>query len=260
MMSLVENPSGEFGNKMTITDLAIAYETPDEYSRAKILAEQLHLPVHNEAPRRLIVAADKLMLKIEPFSPLFADFTIQTWQSRRDAGKQQGLVRAIKPCSGMKIIDATGGWGRDAAVLASFGAEVLLLERNPVMAALLADALARQDERSQSVLQIKLLCTDSIEYLSALPAADCPEIIYLDPMHPLRQKEALVKRELQVLQQLIGPDPDIALLLAVAKEKANRQVVMKWPQRLPVIDKPTRIIEGKTVQFALYGAPSSPTN
>lgn len=237
---------------MNLTDLAIAYETTAEYARAKTLSEQLNLPINNQAPRRLIVAADKLMLKIEPFLPLYADFNIQTWQGRRDAGKQQGLVRAVKPRPGMKIIDATAGWGRDAAVLASFGAKVLLLERNPVMAALLADALARQDDRSKAVLKISLLCVDAIDYLAALPAVDCPEIIYLDPMHPLRQKDALVKRELQALQQLIGPSLDIASLLTVAKQKATRQAVMKWPQRLDPIEKPTRTVYGKTVRFDIY--------
>lgn len=237
---------------MNLTDLAIAYDTPAQYARANALSEQLNLPINNQASRRLIVTADKLMLKIEPFLPMYADFTIQTWQARRDAGKQQGLVRAVRPGPGMKIIDATAGWGRDAAVLASFGAEVLLLERNPVMAALLADALARQDDRSKAVLRMRLLGVEAIDYLTALPAEDCPEIIYLDPMHPLRQKDALVKRELQALQQLIGPDSDISALLHAAKQKATRQVVMKWPQRLSALEIPNRTIDGKTVRFDIY--------
>src|SRR3990167_5807313 len=212
-------------------NVSIGYDSIAEYARAKALSEQLHLPLNNQAPRRLVVSGNQLRLYIEPFLPLCSDFTIQTWQSRRDAGKQQGLVRAVKPYPGMKIIDATAGWGRDAAVLASFGAKVLLLERHPVMAVLLADALERQDDHDQNVLQLALLQVDAIEYLLTLSSVDCPEIIYLDPMHPLRRKEALVKRELQVLQQLIGPQQDIADLLTIAKQKATRQVVMKWPQR-----------------------------
>src|SRR3990167_5133730 len=238
---------------MNRTNLAIAYDSSAEYARANALSLQLNLPFNNEAPRRLIVAADKLMLKIEPFLPLYADFKIQTWQGRRDAGKRQGLVRAVKPRPGMTIIDATAGWGRDAAVLASFGADVLMLERNPVMAALLADGLARQDDRSKAVLQLALLQVEAIDYLRVLQGADCPEIIYLDPMHPLRKKEALVKRELQALQQLIGPQQDILDLLTVAKQKATRHVVMKWPQHLAALEEPTRTIYGKTVRFDIYG-------
>ena len=232
--------------------LAIAYETPAEYARAKTLSEQLHLPIDTYAPQRLVITANKLMLQIEPFLPIAPDFNSRTWQKRRDAGKQQGLFRAVKPYFGMKIIDATAGWGRDAAVLASFGAEVLMLERNPVMAALLADALSRQDPRSQEILKIKLLAVEAIDYLTTLSITETPEVIYLDPMHPLRQKEALVKKELQVLQQLLGPDEDIQLLITTAKQKARRSVVVKWPQHLPAIEKPTRSVFGKTVRFDIY--------
>ena len=237
---------------MSLTSLSIAYETPAAQPRAQALSAQLQLPIDNQAPNRLIVAPDKLMLQFEPFSPIYADFTIQTWQSRRDAGKQQGLVRAVKPSTGMKIIDATAGWGRDAAVLASFGAEVLMLERNPVMAALLADGLSRQDERSKAVLKISLVQANAIDYLAGLSPENCPDVIYLDPMHPQRQKEALVKRQLQVLQQLIGPDEDALSLLTVAKQKASQKVVVKWPQQLPPLEKPTRSVSGKTVRFDIY--------
>src|SRR5205085_421253 len=115
------------------------------------------------------------------------------WQKRRDAGKQQGLVRACKPKCGMRIIDATAGWGRDAAVLASFGAEVIMLERHPVMAALLSDALASsKSEFPKKGLNLRLHTLDAFAYLQALSLTDCPDIIYMDPMHPTRVKSALV--------------------------------------------------------------------
>ena len=41
------------------------------------------------------------------------------------------------------MVDATAGLGRDAFVLASLGCTVTMLERHPVVAALLADGLAR---------------------------------------------------------------------------------------------------------------------
>ncbi len=175
---------------------------------AQQLKEQLHLPINNQAQQQLLVTADKLVLKIGAFSPIYADFSSQTWQRRRDAGKNQGLIRACKPGPGVRIIDATAGWGRDAAILASFGAEVLMLERQPIMAALLSDALARQDEHAKEILQLKLCTTDALSYLETLSETDYPDVIYIDPMHPQRQKAALVKKDMQVLQQLFGPDVD----------------------------------------------------
>ncbi|MCP5682644.1 class I SAM-dependent methyltransferase, partial [Klebsiella pneumoniae] len=41
------------------------------------------------------------------------------------------------------VVDATAGLGRDAFVLASVGCRVRMLERNPVVAALLDDGLTR---------------------------------------------------------------------------------------------------------------------
>ena len=232
--------------------LAIGYESAELFARAQQLKEQLHLPINNQAQQQLLVTADKLVLKIGAFSPLYADFSSQIWQRRRDAGKKQGLVRACKPGPGVRIIDATAGWGRDAAVLASFGAEVLMLERQPLMAVLLSDALARQDEHAKEILQLKLCTTDALSYLETLSQTDYPDVIYIDPMHPQRQKAALVKKDMQVLQQLFGPDVDPMPLLKLAITKVLKRVVVKWPQHLPSLLPPRASIPGKTVRFDIY--------
>ncbi|WP_028387961.1 class I SAM-dependent methyltransferase [Legionella fairfieldensis] len=232
--------------------LAIGYENETLMTQAKQLAAQLNLPIDNSAADQLLLTSDKLVLKLESFSPLYADFSCQTWQKRRDAGKKQGLVRACKPGHGLRIIDATAGWGRDAAVLASCGAEVLMLERNPVMAALLADALQRQDQHAQKMLDIKLCNTDALSYLQTLQPDDYPDLIYIDPMHPQRQKSALVKKDMQALQQLINRDDSALTLLELAKNRTKKRVVVKWPQHLKPLLKPTSSMAGKTVRFDIY--------
>ncbi|BBI63969.1 hypothetical protein HSBAA_52750 [Vreelandella sulfidaeris] len=49
------------------------------------------------------------------------------------------------------IVDATAGLGRDAFVLASLGAQVLLIERVAAIAALLEDGLKRASRDSGTV-------------------------------------------------------------------------------------------------------------
>ena len=217
--------------------------------RATLLAAQLNLIVDNDILPRLSVTADKLVLLVENFSPLFVDFSNSMWQKRRDAGKKQGLVRACKPAKGVRILDATAGWGRDAVVLASFGAEVLMLERQPVMAALLADGLSRL---TSSSLLLSLLGIDAKHYLQTLSPIDYPDVIYIDPMHPLRQKSALVKKDMQALQQLIGADIDALDLIQLAISRARQRVVVKWPQHLAPLLPPSLSISGKTVRFDIY--------
>lgn len=231
---------------------AVGYETEELCDDAQRLAERLNCTLDKDASPCLFVAADKLALKIPNFSLLSADFSASTWRKRASEGKKQGLVRACKPGSYSKIIDATGGWGRDAAVLASFGAEVLMVERHPVMAALLQDALSHQSEQDRQLLRLSLWEGDASSYLTNLQPEDYPDVIYIDPMHPERNKAALVKKDLQALQQLVGVDEDALNLLTVAISRVKHRVVVKWPQKAKALLPVDACIEGKTVRFDLY--------
>ena len=60
-----------------------------------------------------------------------------------------GRGEAVAKAAGIKksylpsVVDATAGLGRDAFVLASLGCHVRMIERHPVVAALLDDGLQR---------------------------------------------------------------------------------------------------------------------
>ena len=43
-----------------------------------------------------------------------------------------------------------------------------------------------------------------------------PDVVYLDPMFPHREKSALVKKEMRVFQELVGADNDADDLLDFA--------------------------------------------
>lgn len=228
----------------------IGYESDELFDRANEIAAKYNFVLDNKSLPRLNLSADKLVLLTNEFLPLFVDFNSQTLQKRRDSGKKQGLVRACKPVKGMHILDATAGWGRDAAILSSFGAEVLMLERHPMMAALLADGLNRLS--SESLLSLSLVYADTKPYLQELSEIDYPDVIYIDPMHPERQKSALVKKDMQVLQHLIGADEDVKELIQLAVTRTRNRVVVKWPQRLPALLKTDSCVDGKTVRFDIY--------
>ena len=201
----------------------------------------------------LVCSDDILTLQHEGFTPLWVDFNSIKWQKRRDAGKKQGLIQACKPVLGMRIVDATAGWGRDAAVLASFGAQVLMLERHPMISALLSDGLRRLS--LDSPLKLSLLAQDAHSYLESLTPDEYPEVILIDPMHPARQKSALVKKDMQVLQQMIGEDKDVLDLLHLALKRVRQRVVVKWQQRTQPLLEPTRRVNGKTIRFDIFTVP-----
>jgi 16S rRNA (guanine1516-N2)-methyltransferase len=176
---------------------------------------------------------------------------------RSGEGRGQALAKAagLKNGKTPAIVDATAGLGRDAFLLASLGAEVTLIERSPDMHALLKDAIARADAEGgiyrEIVSRMTLLHGDSRVLIPTLS----PEVIVIDPMHPPRQNTALVKKEMRVLRELVGADPDQNELMEVALAHAKRRVVLKWPARaepMPGIKKPSHQLLGKTTRYDVF--------
>lgn len=171
-------------------------------------------------------------------------------------GKGQAIAKAV----GLKgkflphIIDATAGLGRDSFVFASLGCKVTLMERSPVVAALLQDGLIRAQRDPdigawvQQLMQLQF-CS-GIEALAQASA----DVVYLDPMFPHKKKKALVKKEMRVFQSLVGPDLDADELLAPAMSAAKYRVVVKRPDYAPYLNnqKPTMEIKTKSNRFDVY--------
>ena len=190
---------------------------------------------------------------------ILVDFASGAATHRRKfgGGKAEGIAKAVglnkKP--GLSVIDATAGLGRDAFVLASLGAMVTLVERNPVVAALLADGLRRgaRDPQTADWLpqRMQLVHLPALEALHSLPA---PDVVFLDPMFPPREKSALVKKEMRAFHDVVGADDDADALLAPALALAKHRVVVKRPGYAEFLagKKPTMSIEGKNNRFDVY--------
>ncbi|MCU7958108.1 MAG: class I SAM-dependent methyltransferase [gamma proteobacterium symbiont of Bathyaustriella thionipta] len=77
--------------------------------------------------------------------PIYIDFSSGQIAHRRlfGGGKGQAIAKAVglNKLPYPVILDATAGMGKDAFVFASLGARVTLMERSPISAALLTDAL-----------------------------------------------------------------------------------------------------------------------
>jgi 16S rRNA (guanine1516-N2)-methyltransferase len=230
------------------TEIAVAPESREQAAAAADLARRLALPLlapgDESFPLLLVVTAGRLELhQTGPWAPgpVYVDFLEGKADFRRRYGssRDEGVVRAVasKKNRTPTVLDATGGLGRDAFVLAVHGCRVTLVERQPVVAALLADGLARaaRDEKLGGLVRerLQLLSGDSRMIMRELPAAERPEVIYLDPMYPHRDTTALVKKEMMVLRMLAGPDLDSGELLAAARTCATRRVVVKRPAEAP---------------------------
>jgi len=138
------------------------------------------------------------------------------------------------------IVDANGGMGQDAWAIASIGCTVTIIEKHPVLHAMLADGLQRalNDENTREIAsRVTLVHGDSITQLHQLSTT--AQIVYLDPMYPVRgRRKAESKKSAQFLQALSGPAvaEESAALLKSALQLQLFRVVVKRPARAPELD------------------------
>ncbi len=182
-------------------------------------------------------------------------------RSRFGGDRKQTLARAIGIKSGQPlptVVDATAGLGKDAFVLASLGCEVRMLECSPVVVALVKDAFVRaQSEPDFQALVangFSLQQGNSIELLAAIASNNPPDTVYLDPMYPGRTKTAAVKKNMQLLQRLLGNSAKSNGLLDAALGCALKRVVVKRPKGAPFLDaaKPSMNIASVKTRYDIY--------
>lgn len=235
-----------------------------EYSSAAAdWAVRLQLPQSGTAEFALQVSSNGLQLvELGPQAPgpVRVDFVSGAVAHRRlfGGGGGQMIAKAVGIQAGIRplVLDATAGLGRDAFVLAELGCMVTLIERQPVIAALLEDGLLRaKDDPDVSgiVGQMHLLCGNAIDLMKNW-TAEPPQVIYLDPMFPHRDKSALVKKEMRLFRPLVGDDDDAPALLQTALALATHRVVVKRSRKAPAIagEQPGYVLEGKSSRFDIY--------
>ena len=223
----------------------------------------LQLPQDGHAEYALQLGAEGLQFaELGPQAPgaIRVDFVSGAVAHRRQFGGGSGQMIAkavgIQPGVRPTVLDATAGLGRDAFVLAQLGCTLTLIERQPIIAALLEDGLCRaaQDaEVAPIVARLRLLHGDAIALMRQWHEVP-PQVIYLDPMFPHRDKSALVKKEMRLFRPLAGDDDDAPALLEAALGLASHRVVVKRPRKAPPIAGPAPgyVLEGKSSRFDVY--------
>ena len=176
--------------------------------------------------------------------PLHLDFNHGTLHQRlqRATISKEPLARAVglHKNPNLYLCDATAGIGREGCLLASLGARVTLIERSSIMVALLNDALNRCDAAWRD--RVNLIAADSRDFL--MTTKEAFDVIYLDPMFEAHSHKAQVKKEMQYLQALVGPEVDADTLLTAALGLRPGRIVVKRPLK-------ARCLLDKKPDFAL---------
>lgn len=204
----------------------------------------------------------------------------------------------VKGREKLRVIDATAGMGEDSLLLAASGCEVTLYEQDPVIAALLQDTMRRALEEAalhEIVMRMQLVEGDSIDHLRKLGEAatgsnvQCgmegedahhgssphetldatangsdialkrPDVIYLDPMFPERQKSGLVKKKFQLIHYIEAPAENEEALMQAAIAARPFKIVVKRPAKGPYLAglKPSYSLDGKAIRYDCYVYPEN---
>ncbi len=257
------------------TCIVLPASSSQQRPKAETLANKLGLPLEEKPQDRyryfLVYTDIRLELQHNPQltttkeNPIFVDFCrgsvaakrISSTSIRSPLAKAAGLKPGVRPT----IADATAGLGTDGVTLAILGCKVIMMERDPVVFALLQDGLNRaiQEEKFGHLLRdnIQLRWDNSIALLPQLSPP--PHTILVDPMYPFIKKGPRNKKEMRNLRSIVGDDYDNEELFSTALQVADKRVVVKRPKGGQVISsfpEPSHHVFMKSGRFDVYIFPS----
>ena len=119
--------------------------------------------------------------------------------------KKKHQLNNIFKAKNLNILDCTGGFARDAAILASLGNEVTLIERNPLVMSLLVDAREKikSDDVRSIFSKIKIRFGNCIDFIRDTNKHF--DYIYFDFMFNIN-KSALPSKNEQFLRKIVKND------------------------------------------------------
>ncbi len=230
----------EFGNNVVVT---VGHKAKSEhFALAREMAEKLGAPFSERGNTSLdalraiygvpfvMVVKEKLVVDTPDgelyFHPGMAHLRLKNLRR----GENDHLLRSLGISEGMRILDCTLGMGADA-IVESFGAgtegEVVALEKNPVVAALIAHGLQTSEGEHPATVaamrRVRVVCTDYLDYLRA-QAEDSFDAVYFDPMfrHPFTESAGI-----HPLRFLADPRPVSEEAISEARRVARSRVVLK---------------------------------
>ncbi|MGL4608638.1 MAG: class I SAM-dependent methyltransferase [Trueperaceae bacterium] len=233
--------------------VSVVAALPEFQAKAETLATELGLPLELQLPLQLVVG-ERLELRetASKTGPVYVDFSLLKRKYAANLRRPMDLIaRAVDAKNKPQVLDATAGLGGDAFVMALWGCKVMMLERSPIVFALLRDGLehAKADPEIAEVMKrMEPKYADAKTFLKNRNS----EVIYLDPMYPESGKSAAKRKEMRLFREVVGDDVDVQELFEIAKSQATKRVVIKRSIKAPELAKPSFVLRGTTTRFDVY--------
>ncbi len=239
---------------MRETSVTVCLGRGGDRDAAASLARKLGVGVSDAPGDELTVLFDKNGTSLEGYGLTYrGDFTEMLHRLTEGRLAHEMLVHVSKSKdTGKRAADATAGMGEDSLLLAAAGYDVTLFEKDPVIAALLRDAIRRAKRHpvlGETVSRMHVIEGDSVKLMPSLCRGF--DLIYLDPMFPARQKSGLINKKLQLIQKLELPCSEEAEMLEAALGAAPKKIVIKRPLKGPYLAgrEPGYSVKGKAIRY-----------
>ncbi|HJN37885.1 MAG TPA: class I SAM-dependent methyltransferase [Gammaproteobacteria bacterium] len=153
------------------------------------------------------------------------DFTKLPYRLHRYHPKDHTLLKAFGKLRNPSIVDMTAGFLKDSTLCCIISSNIIAIESNPLVAALVENALLRNPNDS-----IKFIYGASEEILQNTPC----DVALIDPMFKEKKASSKSQKNLQTLQSLVQ-DQDYDHLLITALRHARQKVLVKRHPKAPYL-------------------------
>ena len=197
----------------------------------------------------------------QPKSPISVDFDSPQLRARmkRLSARSELLLKALGGKAGETVVDMTTGLGTDTWLLATYGYTVYACEKSPTLYAMLEDGLQRVRASYEGLSQISNTANNirlrNLDSSSSVESNWGAKYAVIDPMFPVKKKQALASGDMQMLQRFIGRGESVDRLLHAAKAQGIQRAVVKRAlrssERYAFLD-PLYSLEGRSTRFDVF--------
>jgi len=218
----------------------------------KILKAETDLYLYLNSKGFLSLYSNRLEFNVD-FSN--KDITLRIDKTR----KKPSIIQALegKSRSYLNILDTTVGFATDSFTIASRGHKITAIENNKYVFLLLLDGLQRAKKDTELKVyanNITLHYGNSLEYLQTHPVLDF-DAIYIDPMFLREKTKSKVKKNMQILQNIVDNMLlENEFLFSSALNTNVKKIVVKRAKNSAFLDnkKPSYQLVGKRNRFDAY--------
>lgn len=232
-----------------------------DYNKAESIAKKLDINMVFEESENMSLYLrfdENGLALVSKDMKLYGDFSKMCKRLKTNNLRNELLVKAAKikeKNKNLNAIDATAGLGEDSFLLAAAGFNVKLYEKNPIIAALLIDALDRaknMPDLAKIINKMEVIEEDSINALKNIN--EKVDVILLDPMFPERTKSGLVKKKFQILHKIETPCNNEVDLINAAFDANPHKIIIKRPLKGEYLAgmKPSYSIKGKAIRYDVW--------